>query len=77
MAPNDPVQLDHERRIRRLEEARRGLESAALATSRLERSAAAKHDEFKVRLERTLAEITDKLSRLKGGCGHNCPPHKK
>jgi hypothetical protein len=77
MAPNDPVQFDHERRIRRLEQARHDLESAASVTSRLDSSAAAEHDEFRVRMERTLAEITEKLSRLKGGCGHNCPPHKK
>ncbi len=62
MAPNDPVQLDHERRIRRLEEARLVVENTLLAVIELER----RHDRWKVDMEQLLAEMGEKLNGLIG-----------
>jgi hypothetical protein len=69
MAPNDPVQLDHERRIRRLEEARVSIENTLLAMIELDRREAAKSEERTAKmahLERTMVEMGDKLNGLIG-----------
>jgi len=62
MAPDDPVQLDHERRIRRLEEARLVVENTLLAVIELER----RHDRWKVDMEQLLSEMGEKLNGLIG-----------
>ena len=69
MAPNDPVQLDHERRIFRLEEARLVVENTLLAMIELDRREAAKseqHAALMAHIEQTLAEIANKLNGLIG-----------
>ena len=76
MAPNDPVQLDHERRIRRLEEARHDMEETLIVIGEIERRQSAllkEHSEPIVlserrmsHIEQTLAEIGDKLNGLIG-----------
>jgi hypothetical protein len=69
MAPEDPVQLDHERRIRRLEEARHDMEETLIVIGEIERRQSAllrEHSELIVRIEHNLGEITDKLNGLIG-----------
>ncbi len=76
MAPIDPVQLDLERRIRRLEEARHGMEETLIVIGEIERRQSAllkEHSELIVvserrmaHLEQTMAEIGDKLNGLIG-----------
>jgi hypothetical protein len=69
MAPNDPAQLDHERRIRRLEEARLVAENTLLAMIELDRRQEAKseqHAAFLAHMEQTMTEIGDKLNGLIG-----------
>jgi len=83
MAPNDPVQLDHERRIRRLEEARLSIENTLLATIELDRRESAKSEERAARmahLEQTMIEIGDKLNGLIGwadGTVKKKPPKRR
>jgi len=67
MAPNDPIQLDHERRMARLEEARRELEDTVIVMSGLERRPSAllkEHSELIVRIEHNLANTSEKLSEM-------------
>ena len=69
MTPNDPAQLDHERRIARLEQARHDLEDTLIVVSEIERRQSAllkDHSELIVHIEQTLAEIGDKLNGLIG-----------
>jgi hypothetical protein len=83
MAPNDPVQLDHERRIRRLEEARLVVENTLLAMIELDRREAAKSEQHAARmahLDQTMIEIGDKLNGLIGwadGTVKKKPPKKR
>ncbi|MGA2742692.1 MAG: hypothetical protein ABSG65_35290 [Bryobacteraceae bacterium] len=72
MVPNDPVQLDHERRIARLEQARHDMEETLIVIGEIERRQSAllkEHSELIVlserrmaHVEQTLAEIGDKLN---------------
>jgi hypothetical protein len=66
MAPNDPVQLDHERRIRRLEEARLVVENTLLAVIELDRSHNERHERWKTEMEQVLSEMGEKLNGLIG-----------
>jgi hypothetical protein len=66
MAPNDPAQLDHERRIRRLEEARMSVESTLATMVELERLQTARlkeHQESIVDIEQSLVAMAE-LERL-------------
>jgi hypothetical protein len=86
MAPDDPVQIDHERRLRRLEEARLVVENTLLAMIELDRREAAKSEqhaasiaESKSRMahiEQTLAEIGDKLNGLIGWAEGSIKPKR-
>jgi hypothetical protein len=76
MAPNDPEQLDHERRIRRLQGARHDMEETLIVIGDIERRQSAllkEHSELIVlserrmaHIEQTLAEIGDKLNGMIG-----------
>ena len=66
MAPNDPAQLDHERRIRRLEEVRLVVENTLLAVIEPERSHNERHERWKTDMEQLLSEIGEKLNGLIG-----------
>jgi len=83
MAPNDPAQLDHERRIRRLEEARISIENTLLAMIDLDRqrdSRSEQHAAWVAHMQQTLAEIGDKLNGLIGwadGTVKKKPPKKR
>ena len=76
MAPDDPAQLDHERRIRRLEEARVTMENALLAMIELERSHNDRHERWRIQMEQLLAEIGDKLNGLIGWADGTVHPPK-
>jgi len=83
MAPDDPVQLDHERRIRRLEEARLSIENTLLAMIELDRgqeARSAQHAAWLAHMEQTMTEIGDKLNGLIGwadGSVKKRPPKKR
>ena len=83
MAPNDPVQFDHERRVRRLEEARLSIEDTLLAMIEPDRREAAKSKQHAARmahLDQTMIEIGDKLNGLIGcadGTVMKKPPKKR
>ena len=76
MAPEDPAQLDHERRIRRLEEARVTIEDACLSIVELRRSCNDEHERWKIRMEQVLAEISERLNRLIGWADGTVHPPK-
>jgi len=80
MVPGDPVQLDHERRIRRLEDARVSLENALFAMIQIERLHNDRHEQLLSRIEANLAEMGDKLNGLIGwaeGMERKKPPRKR
>jgi hypothetical protein len=69
MAIEDPMLLDHEHRLRRLEEARHTIENTLLAMIEIERQYGAsseQHAALIARIDQNLAEMTDKLNGLIG-----------